>query len=87
MSMPPTMAGRQSLSYSLTGGTDRDLFSIDAATGLVSFIAAPDFEAPGDAGGDNVYDIQVTVTDGQTVLPPPRTSRSPCWTSTRTPPR
>ena len=32
-------------------------------TGLVSFIAAPDFENPGDAGGDNVYDIQVTVTD------------------------
>ena len=56
--------GAAGLSYSLTGGTDRDLFSIDAGTGLVSFLAAPDFEAPGDAGGDNVYDLQVTVTDG-----------------------
>ena len=52
------------LVYSLTGGTDQALFSIDAATGVVSFNAAPDFEAPGDADGDNVYDIQVTVTDG-----------------------
>ena len=28
------------------------MFSIDAATGVVSFIDRPDFEAPADAGGD-----------------------------------
>ena len=37
---------------------------IDATTGEVRFIEAPDFEAPGDADGDNVYDIVVTASDG-----------------------
>ena len=30
----------------------------------MTFKAAPNFEAPGDAGADNVYDITVTVSDG-----------------------
>ena len=51
------------LVYSLSG-TDAALFTIDTATGEVSFIAAPDFEMPGDADGDNVYDITVTASDG-----------------------
>ena len=51
------------LTYDLSG-TDAALFTIDANTGVVSFVAAPDFETPGDAGGDNVYDIIVTATDG-----------------------
>ncbi|MFG6100003.1 cadherin domain-containing protein [Leptothoe sp. ISB3NOV94-8A] len=51
------------LTYSLTGGADQALFSIDADTGVVTFNAAPDFENPGDAGGNNVYDIQVAATD------------------------
>ena len=50
------------LSYSLSG-TDAALFTIDANTGVVSFRAAPDFEAPGDDDGDNVYDIIVTASD------------------------
>ena len=37
---------------------------IDAATGEVRFIEAPDFETPGDADADNVYDIIVTASDG-----------------------
>ncbi|MEM8778346.1 MAG: hypothetical protein AAGF26_05625, partial [Cyanobacteria bacterium P01_G01_bin.49] len=51
------------LTYSLTGIVDDSLFNIDAVTGVVTFINAPDFENPGDAGSDNNYDIQVTVTD------------------------
>ena len=50
--------------YALTGGADAALFAIDATTGAVSFDASPDFEAPNDAGADNVYDIVVTATDG-----------------------
>ncbi|MBU8540642.1 M10 family metallopeptidase C-terminal domain-containing protein [Falsiroseomonas tokyonensis] len=50
-------------SWSL-GGTDAALFDIDTITGAVTFKAAPDFEAPADAGGNNVYDITVTATDG-----------------------
>ena len=58
-----TDADGDSLSYSLSG-TDAGLFTIDANTGEVSFRAAPDFEAPGDDDGDNVYDIIVTASDG-----------------------
>ena len=50
-------------SFALTG-TDANLFTINANTGEVSFIAAPDFEMPSDADGDNVYDINVTASDG-----------------------
>jgi len=52
------------LSYAIVGGADAALFGIDAATGALSFLAPPDFEAPGDAGGNNVYDVQVRVSDG-----------------------
>ena len=52
------------LTYSITGGADAARFVIDAATGALRFTAAPDFENPTDAGGDNVYDVQVQVSDG-----------------------
>jgi len=50
--------------YSIFGGADAALFSIDATTGVVTFIAAPDFENPGDADGDNDYEIIVRASDG-----------------------
>src|SRR4051794_31900003 len=43
---------------------DAGLFQIDPSTGALSFIAAPNFEAPSDAGGNNVYDVTVQVSDG-----------------------
>jgi len=51
------------LTFSLSG-TDASLFAIDATTGVITFIGAPDFEMPGDAGADNVFDVTVSVTDG-----------------------
>ena len=51
------------LTYIL-GGADAALFDIDSATGVVTFKNAPDFEAPADAGGDNVYNITVAASDG-----------------------
>lgn len=53
----------QTLSYSVTGGVDMALFTIDPATGALAFIAAPDFETPLDVGGDNIYNVDVTVDD------------------------
>lgn len=50
------------LSYALSGD-DALLFSIDATTGEVRFLATPDFEAPHDNGANNVYDIVVTARD------------------------
>jgi len=52
-----------SLTYAL-GGVDAGRFNINAASGVVTFKASPDFEAPADAGEDNVYDITVTAFDG-----------------------
>ena len=49
------------VTWSLTGA-DAALFNIDA-TGHVRFNASPNFEAPTDADGNNVYDINVVATD------------------------
>ncbi|MBK7847180.1 MAG: cadherin domain-containing protein [Zoogloea sp.] len=64
----------QTLSYSIVGGADAAKFTINASTGALSFISAPDFESPTDTGGDNVYDVTVQVADGQGV-PTARPSR------------
>jgi VCBS repeat-containing protein len=55
----------QTLSYSVSGGVDQALFTIDAATGALSFTVPPDFSVPTDSNGDNVYVVQVRVTDTQ----------------------
>ncbi|MDX1930867.1 MAG: VCBS domain-containing protein [Pirellulaceae bacterium] len=49
--------------YSILGGADAVRFSITAG-GSLAFVAAPDFEAPSDVGGNNVYDVIVEVSDG-----------------------
>jgi len=51
------------LTYSITSGADSSLFSINT-TGSVSFNTAPDFEVPGDSNADNVYELEVSVSDG-----------------------
>jgi Ca2+-binding RTX toxin-like protein len=53
------------VTYSIFGGADAARFTIDAATGALSFITPPDFEAPTDAGRDNTYDVIVSASDGQ----------------------
>ena len=50
--------------YSIVGGADQSLFTINETTGVLSFVSAPNFEAPTDAGGNNVYDVTVEVSDG-----------------------
>ncbi|HEX6961047.1 MAG TPA: cadherin domain-containing protein, partial [Lacipirellula sp.] len=51
------------LAYAISGGADQGLFSIDSATGALSFAAAPNFENPADQGADNVYEVEVSVSD------------------------
>ncbi|TWU08136.1 LamG-like jellyroll fold domain-containing protein [Stieleria varia] len=53
-----------SLTYSIVGGTDAASLSIDSFSGQISFLTAPDFESPGDANSDNVYEVIVQVSDG-----------------------
>lgn len=52
------------IAYALDGAiADNALFDINSSTGAVTFLAAPDFEAPQDTNLDNNYEIQVKATD------------------------
>ncbi len=51
------------ITYSITGGADASYFTI-SYTGVLKFITGPDYENPGDSGGDNLYDIKISVYDG-----------------------
>ena len=52
------------LEYTISGGADAALFTVDALSGALSFLAAPDYEAPADSGADNLYDVIVSASDG-----------------------
>ena len=54
----------ETLTYSISGGVDAAKFAIDGSTGVLTFVASPDFESPTDSGGNNVYDVIVQVSDG-----------------------
>ena len=49
------------VTWSLTG-TDRRDFAI-SADGVVTFVKTPNYEAPEDSGGNNVYEFSVVATD------------------------
>jgi len=57
-------ADGDALTYAITGGRDAAFFEIDAHTGELSFVGAPDFENPQSGGNNNTYDVTVTVSDG-----------------------
>ena len=54
----PENAGAVTLAMS---GADTSLF--DLSDGVLTFVSPPDYEAPGDADGDNVYEVTVVATD------------------------
>ena len=62
MSISARDADGDTLRFNLSGG-DAQLLSIDE-DGALSFATAPDFEAPADTDGDNIYVISVRVSDG-----------------------
>ncbi|MDB5336215.1 MAG: Calx-beta domain protein [Planctomycetaceae bacterium] len=58
--------------YSLSGGEDSALFTLDEESGALRFASPPNFEHPADANSDNIYQFQVTLTndDGSTIEVP-----------------
>lgn len=58
------------LTYSITGGADARRFAI-SASGQLSFGAAPNYDFPADADSDNIYRVEISVSDGRAsaVLP------------------
>ncbi|MBI9087385.1 MAG: DUF4347 domain-containing protein, partial [Desulfobacterales bacterium] len=59
-----TVTATDTPAYSISGGADQGKFTIHGVTGVLTFNAPPDFEAPGDADGDNVYNVTVMASDG-----------------------
>ncbi len=54
-----------SITYSISGGADSALFSIDARTGAVRALQSFDFEASSDANGDGVLELELSASDGR----------------------
>ena len=58
-----TFTANETVSWSLIGGADKDLFKIDSSTGALSFHSVPDYENPGDTDTNNSYIVIVRATD------------------------
>ena len=52
------------LTFSIAGGADAALFSINSSTGVLSFNTPLDFDNPTDANSDGIYEVTVQVDDG-----------------------
>jgi len=48
--------------YSISGD-DEPLFTINSATGVLTFNASPDYENPSDNGNDNIYNVEITASN------------------------
>ncbi|HEX7792304.1 MAG TPA: hypothetical protein VF467_17450, partial [Afipia sp.] len=60
-----TDPNNDAITYGATiGGPDAARFVMNPVTREIRFAAQPNFEAPTDAGGNNVYDISFTASDG-----------------------
>lgn len=51
------------VTWSLVGGSDLSRFSINASTGALSFVTAPDFENPTDSDRNNTYIVTIRALD------------------------
>ncbi len=61
-----TIKVSESATVTISSGADASLFTIsnsDTVTALIKFKVSPNYEAPSDSGGNNVYDLVLTATD------------------------
>lgn len=60
-----TLAASEAVSWSIVGGEDSARFVLNPTTGVLTFAAAPDYEAPNDGttSGANTYIVQVKALD------------------------
>ncbi|MDF1884453.1 tandem-95 repeat protein, partial [Sulfurimonas sp. SAG-AH-194-C21] len=52
-----------SLSYSMLSGKDSSFFTFNTTSKELKFTTARNYEVPADANGDNIYDVDINVTD------------------------
>lgn len=57
-------ADSDNLSYTLSAGLDSQQFTINSETGFLSFIVPPVYLSPTDSNQDNIYEVEVSVNDG-----------------------
>ena len=62
-----TEDNNKDLVLEISGGTDKDLFTLNVVTGFLSFLTPPDYENPGSADSDNVYGVQLRIV-GTTII-------------------
>ncbi len=58
---------KQPIAYAVSGGADAHRLTIDPTTGALTFVTPPDYERPTDEDQNNVYDVEVTGTDGSLI--------------------
>jgi hypothetical protein len=61
-----TIRVSESATVTISSGADAARFNISRSetnTAIIKFNASPDFEAPADVGGNNIYDLVLTATD------------------------
>lgn len=61
-----TIQVSESATITISSGADAPLFNLaasDSVTALIKFNISPNYEAPTDVGGNNIYDITLTATD------------------------
>ena len=84
-----TDAELDDITFALPSGVaDSDLFRINAQTGELSFIDAPDFEAPQDTDANNRYVVSIIATDengastqGTVIVPVQNVNELPVFTN------
>jgi hypothetical protein len=59
-----TYSANEPVTWSITGGSESALFTINANTGVLTFNNAPSFANPTDTAPTNSYVVQITATDG-----------------------
>ena len=58
-----TFSANETVTWSIDGGSDAAKFQINAQTGAITFLSAPDFEAPTDSDRNNTYVVRVKAVD------------------------
>jgi hypothetical protein len=61
-----TITVSENSTLTISSGSDASLFDIyfsDNVTAFIKFKTSPNFEAPGDSGGNNIYDLTITAAD------------------------
>ena len=62
-----TCTADTTVTWSIIGGLDSSLFSINSSTGALTFASAPNYESPTDSNTNNVYNVEIKAlkSDGQ----------------------